>query len=223
MKGQIQAAKTAQRENARRRSKEATRRTSSASTSNTQSEVTERPPQVYRVPQINVPQNLHDAAKLIQGELTKIAQSQSIILTLWEKLRGQVAGADSVQFNVPVNFTDGIALNGVPVTDWRFRGTYEWDGVPWTADTGLYIERNSSDTASDMVIQFYGGGGGSCPAMQFRVDYKTGGLSYRSARDKYGFEVDFVKLATQTALEQAKKDIFTTLRVMNPGLLIPAE
>lgn len=84
---QITLAKQRQSENARARSKQPFRQTSSASTSN--SEVTERPPQVYQAPQINVPENLHEAAKLIHDELSKIAQSQSIILTLWEAYEKQ--------------------------------------------------------------------------------------------------------------------------------------
>ncbi len=32
---------------------------------------------------------------------------------------------------------------------------------------------------------------GSCPAAQFRVNYKNGGIFYRSARDGYGFEADW--------------------------------
>lgn len=84
---QIALAKLQQRANASARSKLPARQTSSASTSN--SEVTERPPQVYQAPQINVPENLHEAAKLIHDELNKIAQSQSVILTLWKKYEAQ--------------------------------------------------------------------------------------------------------------------------------------
>lgn len=84
---QIALAKLQQRANASARSKQPFRQTSSASTSNSQ--VTDRPPQVYQAPQINVPENLHEAAKLIHDELNKIAQSQSIILTLWNKYEDQ--------------------------------------------------------------------------------------------------------------------------------------
>jgi len=48
------------------------RRYSSQSVSNEQqSEVTEHPPNLYRVPKINIPDNLHDVAKLVQSELQK--------------------------------------------------------------------------------------------------------------------------------------------------------
>ncbi|WP_333498537.1 hypothetical protein [Kluyvera sp. CHPC 1.2972] len=69
--------------NALERSKQATRQTSPSSTSNSQ--VTEAPPQLYQVAQINVPEDMHGMTKLVQAELLKIAQSQSIVLSLWKK------------------------------------------------------------------------------------------------------------------------------------------
>ncbi|MDK9586722.1 hypothetical protein [Lelliottia wanjuensis] len=71
--------------NAQERSRLATRHTSLASVDNEQSEVTRKPPTIYQVPKINVPHNLEEFAKLLHQELTSIAQSQSIILTLWEQ------------------------------------------------------------------------------------------------------------------------------------------
>lgn len=86
---QIAASKLRQRESALLRSKTAIRRTSSASTDNSQ--VTERPPQAYQAPQINIPSDLHEVAKLVHGEFEKIAQSQSVLLTLWQQLQGKSA------------------------------------------------------------------------------------------------------------------------------------
>ncbi|SUG38122.1 Uncharacterised protein [Salmonella enterica subsp. arizonae] len=56
---------------ARRRANLNVRTTSNSSTENTQSEITESPPAVYQVPNVNVPENLEEAAKLIQSELQK--------------------------------------------------------------------------------------------------------------------------------------------------------
>ena len=39
---------------------------------------------------------------------------------------------------------------------------------------------------------------GSCPAVQFRVNYRNGGIFYRSARDGYGFEADWSEFYTTT-------------------------
>ncbi len=41
-------------------------------------------------------------------------------------------------------------------------------------------------------------GEGSCPAAQFRINYKNGGIFYRSARDGYGFEADWSEFYTTT-------------------------
>lgn len=51
--------------------------------------------------------------------------------------------------------------------------------------------------ASTLIIHFYMGEG-SCPAAQFRINYKNGGIFYRSARDGYGFEADWSEFYTTT-------------------------
>lgn len=109
---EINQAKRQQLEDARRRSQQKPRRSSQqALADEQQSEVTERAPNLYRVPQINVPEDLQGAAKLIQSELQKIEQSQSVLLTLWQKLQGQVAGADGVTFKKPVTFTQATTFD----------------------------------------------------------------------------------------------------------------
>ncbi|MBF4180801.1 hypothetical protein [Lelliottia nimipressuralis] len=75
--------------NAAQRSTQPERQTSSGSISNNQSEVTSKPPTIYQVPKINTPGNMEEAAKLLQRELTSIAQSQSIIVTIWEEYLAQ--------------------------------------------------------------------------------------------------------------------------------------
>lgn len=87
---QIAAAKLQQKENARHRAslQQGSKSGSAAQlTATPQSEVTEQPPNLYQVTKINIPDNLGDITRLLHAELTKIAQSQSIILTLWEKYR----------------------------------------------------------------------------------------------------------------------------------------
>ncbi|WP_109849426.1 tail fiber protein [Escherichia coli] len=65
--------------------------------------------------------------------------------------------------------------------------------VGWNWDSGAYCARDGG--ASKMVLHFYTGEG-SCPAMQFLVDYKNRGIFYRSARDGYGFEADWAEFYT---------------------------
>ena len=56
--------------------------------------------------------------------------------------------------------------------------------VGWNWSSGAYNATISG--ASTLIIHFYMGEG-SCPAAQFRINYKNGGIFYRSARDGYGF------------------------------------
>ncbi|BDR44817.1 hypothetical protein IPCEC42_31280 [Escherichia coli] len=60
--------------------------------------------------------------------------------------------------------------------------------VGWNWSSGAYNANIGG--ASTLIIHFYMGDG-SCPAAQFRINYKNGGIFYRSARDGYGFEADW--------------------------------
>ncbi|SJE06742.1 prophage tail fiber N-terminal domain-containing protein [Shigella sonnei] len=65
--------------------------------------------------------------------------------------------------------------------------------VGWNWSSGAYNATISG--ASTLIIHFYMGEG-SCPAAQFRINYKNGGIFYRSARDGYGFEADWSEFYT---------------------------
>lgn len=137
---QITEAKARQRADALKRSQIVTRRTSGASISNSQ--VTERPPQVYQAPQINVPENLHDTAQLIHDELGKIAQSQSVLMTLWEQLKGK-----STYSQTPENGRAYITPNpDSPTQGFEF-------GAAGTASTYLdfHMYEGDSDYAARLI------------------------------------------------------------------------
>ncbi|NJZ94400.1 prophage tail fiber N-terminal domain-containing protein [Escherichia coli] len=67
--------------------------------------------------------------------------------------------------------------------------------VGWNSISGVYNANIGG--ASTLILHFYMGAG-SCPAVQFRVNYKNGGIYYRSARDGYGFEADWSEFYTTT-------------------------
>ncbi|EOP4067100.1 tail fiber protein, partial [Escherichia coli] len=67
--------------------------------------------------------------------------------------------------------------------------------VGWNWSSGAYNATFSG--ASTLILHFYMGEG-SCPAAQFRINYKNGGIFYRSARDGYGFEADWSEFYTTT-------------------------
>ncbi|WP_353632742.1 pyocin knob domain-containing protein (plasmid) [Escherichia coli] len=67
--------------------------------------------------------------------------------------------------------------------------------VEWNWSSGAY--NATIDGASTLILHFYMGEG-SCPAAQFRINYKNGGIFYRSARDGYGFEADWSEFYTTT-------------------------
>lgn len=93
----------------------AIRRTSLSSTSNEQSELTKTPPTVYRLAKINVPDNLVDMTKTLHGELQKIEQSQSVILSIWQKVQSMLPHSDSLEFKLPVTFDDTATFGDVEV------------------------------------------------------------------------------------------------------------
>ncbi|EEQ7370374.1 tail fiber protein [Escherichia coli] len=67
--------------------------------------------------------------------------------------------------------------------------------VGWNWNSGVYDADISG--ASTLILHF-NMNVGSCPAVQFRVNYKNGGIFYRSARDGYGFEADWSEFYTTT-------------------------
>ncbi|EET7629681.1 phage tail protein [Escherichia coli] len=67
--------------------------------------------------------------------------------------------------------------------------------VGWNWNSGVYDAYISG--ASTLILHF-NMNAGSCPAVQFRVNYKNGGIFYRSARDGYGFEANWSEFYTTT-------------------------
>ncbi|HCN0544029.1 TPA: tail fiber protein [Escherichia coli] len=67
--------------------------------------------------------------------------------------------------------------------------------VGWNWNSGVYDADISG--ASTLILHF-NMNAGSCPAVQFRVNYKNGGIFYRSARDGSGFEANWSEFYTTT-------------------------
>ncbi|MGP2677059.1 tail fiber protein [Escherichia coli] len=67
--------------------------------------------------------------------------------------------------------------------------------VGWNWNSGVY---NANISGASTLILHFNMNAGSCPAVQFRVNYKNGGIYYRSARDGYGFEADWSEFYTTT-------------------------
>ena len=73
--------------------------------------------------------------------------------------------------------------------------------VGWNWSSGAY---NATIGGASTLILHFNIGEGSCPAAQFRVNYKNGGIFYRSARDGYGFEADWSEFYTTTRKPTAR-------------------
>ncbi|EBT5884160.1 TPA: phage tail protein [Salmonella enterica subsp. enterica serovar Adelaide] len=67
--------------------------------------------------------------------------------------------------------------------------------VGWNWKSGVY---NVPTGGASKLILHFNMNIGSCPAVQFCVNYKNGGISYRSARDDFGFELDWTEFYTTT-------------------------
>ncbi|HAJ7441486.1 TPA: phage tail protein [Escherichia coli] len=72
--------------------------------------------------------------------------------------------------------------------------------VGWNWNSGVYDADISG--ASTLILHF-NMNAGSCPAVQFRVNYRNGGIFYRSARDGYGFEANWSEFYTTTRKHSA--------------------
>ncbi len=65
--------------------------------------------------------------------------------------------------------------------------------VAWNAKSGVYTKLEGGGTST--VLHFLGSG--SAPAFQFLINYRNGGLWYRSARDTVGFEESYERIITE--------------------------
>ncbi|EDZ3575095.1 hypothetical protein GVT67_11845 [Salmonella enterica] len=206
---------------ARRRANLNVRTTSNSSTENAQSEVTESPPTVYQVPNINVPENLEEAAKLIQSELQKISQSQSVLLTMWEKLKSQAATATGVEFTKPVTFGEGVEFAAGAASTYYHGGDYPTYINPWwdPAYRGAVWELECNDPVNGAYM-FY---------CQRQLDGGTvfdvnGIIQSQSVTNRAGDHyVTDRQLDVRDAVnrEEAKSEIYAELQKLNAGLIVP--
>ncbi len=67
--------------------------------------------------------------------------------------------------------------------------------VGWNWNSGVY---NANIGGASTLILHFNMNAGTCPAVQFRVNYRNGGIFYRSARDGYGFEAGWSEFYTTT-------------------------
>ncbi|EIE3145850.1 tail fiber protein [Escherichia coli] len=67
--------------------------------------------------------------------------------------------------------------------------------VGWNWNSGVY---NANIGGASTLILHFNMNTGSSPAVQFRVNYRNGGIFYRSARDGYGFEAGWSEFYTTT-------------------------
>ncbi|STE53217.1 Uncharacterised protein [Edwardsiella tarda] len=72
-------------------------------------------------------------------------------------------------------------------------------GVAWNAPSGVY---QANVPGASCLILHFNMGVGSCPAVQFKVNYRNGGIAYRSARDRAGFENGWIELMPATKTVQ---------------------
>ncbi|HED5885101.1 TPA: hypothetical protein R5S02_000180 [Salmonella enterica] len=200
---------------ARRRAALNVRKTSNASTTNAQSEVAESPPTVYQVPNINIPENLEGAAKLIQSELQKIAQSQSVLLTLWEKLKSQAATASGVEFTKPVAYAAGVT------STYNHGGSYPTYLNPWwdAAGRGAVWELECEDPVNGRYM-FYcqrqlDGGTVFNVNGTIQGNFATNQVGHHYVTDR---QLDVREAVSR---DEMRAEIYAELQKLNAGLIVP--
>ncbi|HGW6103711.1 TPA: hypothetical protein ACNIQM_001839 [Citrobacter werkmanii] len=210
-------AKALQKQNARLRSQQAPRRSSQqAISSETQSEVTERAPNLYRVPQINVPEDLQGVARLIQTELAKIEQSQTILLSLWEKVRDQANSEDMIDFKKDISAPTGI-FSTIQA------GSANIGPVLPTNNRALRIssyETSAGQVATEFIANGTDGSGVNQASVWFDLipaddGSRAGGVMTVNCSQ---FKVNGTPI--QSA-QEIKRQVYAELFALNPGIVIP--
>lgn len=178
-------AKLKQREDARRRSQQAPRRASSQAVSSDQSEVTEEAPAVYRVPQINVPEDLQGVARLIQTELAKIEQSQTILLSIWQKVKDQANDHDDIEFKKTIRVNSTADQKIVRIRP---------DNTHWSYDEW----RNNNDYSRDAYMGMAPNSG------EFQIQSEAGGVGIYAI----GADITLVASGTNDSVAASMKANF---------------
>jgi len=200
-------AKLKQREDARIRSRQAPRRASSQAVSSDQSEVTEEAPAVYRVPQITVPEDLQGVARLIQTELAKIEQSQTILLSLWEKIEGKIP-SDLLHVG---DFGVGINQGSVPFGVVSQFAAYSGDTDEVPGNGAGWQSAYGSNRRAQLFMR-------TDPSLWIRFSLSD------SVTDT---ETEWIKLATfsevQKSVDSIRGKIYAELLALNPGIVVPVK
>lgn len=127
---------------------------------------------------------------------TTIYMQDDFLLNKTVRITGQVQPSDFSNLDARY-YTQSIANSRYMLAVSSGGGTEvgDEDGIAWNARTGLYNVTMKSGGASQLVYQMFVGSG-STPSAQFKFIYKNGGIFYRTARDKYGFEQAWSKIYT---------------------------
>lgn len=70
-------------------------------------------------------------------------------------------------------------------------------GVAWNQPSGIYVETIKGGGSSRLVLHLFANMLASTPTAQLRFDYRNGGMWYRTARDRQGFEAEWSKVYTE--------------------------
>ena len=128
--------------------------------------------------------------------VTTIFMEDDFLLNKTVRITGQVQPSDFSNLDARY-YTHSI-------TDYKYmyaistgNGTEfgDGDGISWNSRTGLYNVTGKSGGSTQLVYQMFLGGG-STPTAQLKFSYGNGGISYRTARDGYGFEKAWAKIYT---------------------------
>ncbi|QNR52053.1 putative tail fiber protein [Escherichia coli phage vB_EcoM_Shy] len=127
---------------------------------------------------------------------TTIYMQDDFLLNKTVRITGQVQPSDFSNLDARY-YTQSVANSRYMLAVSTGSGTEvgDGDGIAWNARTGLYNVTGKSGGSTQLVYQMFIGGG-STPTAQLKFSYGNGGISYRTARDGYGFEKAWAKIYT---------------------------
>ncbi|EBR9245332.1 phage tail protein [Salmonella enterica subsp. enterica serovar Livingstone] len=155
----------------------------------------------------NAKYTAQDATTMRKGLVQLSNATDSTSETLAATPKAVKAAMDNANGRVPsgrkVNghpLSGDITLSAVDVNAFALGMTGDYTlendkSVGWNWKSGVY---NVPTGGASKLILHFNMNIGSCPAVQFCVNYKNGGISYRSARDDFGFELDWTEFYTTT-------------------------
>ncbi|MCP2003512.1 UNVERIFIED_ORG: hypothetical protein J2Y78_002052 [Buttiauxella agrestis ATCC 33320] len=142
------------------------------------SQVNATSPMLYQAPQINVPGSLHEVAILVQEELTKIQQSQAVLVSIWQAVQAQ-----------HVDESGNLVIDRILITTDVTQLAKKTPTSPYVEvnsnSAGSFIDFHAPTAGNDFDVRFYAEGGANGTSGRGKITIEYGSFDLKDKGNRY--------------------------------------